>query len=1001
MSAPDTGTTLTSNRILLRALTLALATCIFATGASAQSIVAGSLDGVVTDSAGIPLRGVHLILTQTASGITRESETDRLGRFEFLLLQPGQYTLFAELLGDQPVAVSGIPVGQGRRISVPITLEPVELPVMEVRSGEFGSAALKIGGSDGGRLFTGLELNAMPYWNREVAEVGRFASNSDVTLATEGLPPQYVGLRVDGVPFQGAAHGGLPGQDLRTAAFSVASFEQLQLLTNGVDVEYSGFPGASLSGFSRRGTRELEVGVFGDWTGSATSGSKYIDSGSLSYNSVRGGIIASGPIVHDTSHFIVGIEARKLDTALPSTWVPTESDSAFVIAAANSFGVDLSGYVQPRLTSTDLYSGFGRLDWQFGERTALSLRADVGSLKSMNPVLGRGRLPTQDVELTGTDISGTASLATMISRLFGLELRIGFGSSRREYTMGELPATSLAGLPIALGTDPTLPGDFSQFTFWANEALHFRVPGHSFKVGGTARISSTDHSYAPYRFGGFSFGSLDDFTGLDGRYSQSVSSFPNAEFITSEFGGYLQDTWTPLTGVAVTAGFRADWELLPDNEVQLNEPWFNLTGLSNTDFPNTLFKFSPRVGLVVERGSYIVRADWTVHHGSVEPATFAEVVTTGGDIDGRHGLGQLSGWPNPPDSITAPVAGPVLTLLAPSFRAPRTMRTSVGLTAKIGRNATFDISGAYRRTDHLTRRHDLNLITAASSVDQYDRPMYGTTVQAGGIVGVAPGSNRRFDQFDLVSSLDADGFSDYWGITARLERRVGSGLRLFASYTYSQTNDNWLSGLGGEPQFQLTPFPDSLGGSDWARGRSDFDVPHRFTFGTELGSGPIRLAAFYRGQSGVPFTPGFRIGQDMNGDGSYRNDPAYVDDQVSGVTDLLSQWDCLRSQIGRFAERNACRGPWISTVDLRLTLSTIRLGSHPLEVVVDALNLLDSDIAEPDHAVYLLDPSGTVSRNPATGVVTVPLVVNPDFGKPVTRYSSGRVFRLGVHVNYD
>ncbi|UCG85495.1 MAG: carboxypeptidase regulatory-like domain-containing protein [Gemmatimonadota bacterium] len=992
---------MTSNRIVSRALTLALAMGFLGTGASAQSIVAGSIDGIVTDGAGIPLRGVHLILTQTASGITRESETDRLGRFEFLLLQPGEYTLFAERLGDQPVAVSGIPVGQGRRISVPISLEPVELPVMEVRSERYGSAALKIGGSDGGRLFTDLELAEMPHWTREAAELGRFATNSDATLATEGLPTQLVGFRVDGVPFQGVVHGGLPWQPLRTAPFTVASFEQLQMLTNGVDVEYSGSAGASLSGFSRRGTRDLEFGVFGDWTGSAMSGSKYIDSGSLSYNSVRGGITASGPIVRDTSHFIVGFEARKLETALPSAWVPTDADSAFVAAAANSFGVDLSGYVQPRLTSTDLYTGFGRLDWQFGEQTALAVRADFGSLKSMNPVLGWQRLPTEGVELKGTDIFGTASLATRISRVFGLELRVGFGSSRREYSLGELPATSLASWPIVLGTDPVLPGDFSQFAFWANETLHFRLSNHSFKLGGTARIASTDHSHTPYRFGGFYFGGLDDFANRDARYDQSVSSFPNAEFITSEFGGYLQDTWTPLTGVAITAGFRLDWELLPSGEVRLNQRWFDLTGVSNAAVPSSIFKVSPRMGLVVERGSYIVRADWTVHHGTVEPTTFAEVVTTGGSIDRRRGLGQLSGWPNPPDSATAPIAGPVLSLLDPDYRPPRTMRTSVGLTARIGTNATFDISGAYRRTDNLTRRNDLNLITAASSEDQYGRPMYGTTVQAGAILGAEAGTNRRFNQFDLVSSLDSDGFSDYWGITARLERRLGSGLRLFASYTYSQTKDNWLSGLGGQPESQLTPFPDSLGGSDWARGRSDLDVPHRVAIGSELDFGAIKLSAFYRGQSGVPFTPGFRRGQDMNGDGSAHNDPAFVDDQIAGVTDLLSQWDCLRDQVGRFAERNACRGPWIGTLDLRFTLRTIRLGSYPMEVVVDALNLLDADIAEPDRAIYLLDPSTPVSRNPATGVVTVPLIVNPDFGKPMKRYSSGRALRLGVHVNYD
>ena len=109
---------------LMRALISGLALCTIATTASAQSIVAGSVAGAVADAAGIPLTGVHLILTQTASGITRESETDRLGRFEFLLLQPGDYSLFAERLGDQPVRVEAIPVGQGRRVELAISLKP-------------------------------------------------------------------------------------------------------------------------------------------------------------------------------------------------------------------------------------------------------------------------------------------------------------------------------------------------------------------------------------------------------------------------------------------------------------------------------------------------------------------------------------------------------------------------------------------------------------------------------------------------------------------------------------------------------------------------------------------------------------------------------------------------------------------------------------------------------------------------------------------------------------
>ncbi len=1001
MSALDTGTTLTSSKLLLRALSLALAVGTFAASASAQSIVAGSVAGVVTDSLGNPLSGVHLILTQVASGITRDSETGREGQFEFLLLQPGEYELFAERLGDRPVLVEGIPVGQGRRVTVAVALMPVALPVMDVETDLFGNAALKIGGRDGGRLFTGLEVNRLPYRTRELSEVGRFASNSSVSLATEGLPSQFTGFVVDGAPYQSALHGGLPRQNFPTAGFAISEFEQAQLLTNGVDVEYHGMPGASLSGFSRRGTKQLEFGAFADWVGASTSSTDYLSGSGLSFNSARGGIVASGPIVTDTSHFVVGFEARRLETPLPRAWAPTGFDTAFVTVAADSFGVDLSDYLEPRLTSTNLYSGFGRIDWQFGETRALMVRAEGASLETTDPVLGRDRIPTSAVSLDGSDISGGASLATMISRLFGLELRVGVISSTRDYSASDLPLTSLAGGPIALGTDPVMPGKVGRFTFWANEVLHFRIPGHRMKLGGTARISSLNQTYAPWRDGGFSFGNVDDFGSLNGRFTQFLSTSPTASFSTSEFGGYLQDTWSPLPGVSVTGGFRLDWEMLPKDEIWANEEWFTLTGLLVDSIRTTIFKFSPRAALTVERSSYQVRADWTVHYGSVEPWTFGEVVTTSRGINAQRGFDQLSSWPNSPDSTSAPVLGSTLTLLGPDYKPPRTIRTSLGFATDLGRSTTFDISGAYRHTDYLPRRHNLNLTPLPSGQDQFGRDMYGATKQVGGIVGIEPGSNRRFAAFDVVSSLDPDGFSDYWGISVALQRRVGRGFHFFASYTYSQTQDNWLSALGSEPEYQFTPFPDSLRALDWTDGRSDFDVPHVLTLGAEFDLGLIRLGAFYRGQSGLPFTPGFRYGQDMNGEGSFTNDPAFVDDQIAGVAELLGQWDCLQPQIGQFAERNSCRGPSISTLDLRLSVNTIRVAGYPIELVVDGLNLLDSDIDQLDRALFLVDPNGTTTRDPVTGTVAVPLIVNPDFGKPVVRYSTGRAVRLGARVNYD
>jgi hypothetical protein len=140
---------------------------------------------------------------------------------------------------------------------------------------------------------------------------------------------------------------------------------------------------------------------------------------------------------------------------------------------------------------------------------------------------------------------------------------------------------------------------------------------------------------------------------------------------------------------------------------------------------------------------------------------------------------------------------------------------------------------------------------------------------------------------------------------------------------------------------------------------------------------------------------------DVNGDGSAGNDPAFVDDRIEGVSDLFPEWDCLRVNVGRFAERNACRTRGVYTLDLRLAITPFSAGRAPVEIVIDALNLIEPDVADIDRALYLVDSNGSLTFDPAAGEVTIPLVVNPGFGRPVIRRTPGRVVRIGVRISYE
>jgi hypothetical protein len=81
-------------------------------------------------------------------------------------------------------------------------------------------------------------------------------------------------------------------------------------------------------------------------------------------------------------------------------------------------------------------------------------------------------------------------------------------------------------------------------------------------------------------------------------------------------------------------------------------------------------------------------------------------------------------------------------------------------------------------------------------------------------------------------------------------------------------------------------------------------------------------------------------------------------------------------------------------------LGPIRLAGYPLEVWVEMLNVTDAALVVRDHALYVVDANASLTRDPGTGTVTIPLILNEHFGEPVAYRGSGRSLRFGLRVNY-
>jgi hypothetical protein len=660
--------------------------------------------------------------------------------------------------------------------------------------------------------------------------------------------------------------------------------------------------------------------------------------------------------------------------------------------------VELASLRTPVALADNAISAFARLDWVLSPKHQMDASMSFSSMPSFGVVdRGSGRL----TEIEGGDVIAGFALRSILRPSVDNELRASFTSSRRESTESAAsPVTSLVDEGFTFGGG----GDRArgqETVVNASDALHLRGGGHVLKVGAVVRVASYSFEQRQHLAGEYFFGSVSQFEADSAAFVRTEGPVPVTKWSTPRLGLFMQDRWSPGEGLDVLFGISADREPLPSDDVRRDTEYARLTGVANDTVisDKAEIRVSPTVSMtwdVRREHRWIVHVGGGVAYDHVDPLLISEWQSDDGDMRVRRAVGNVA-WPSP--AATSGTTAQRLTLLTPGFTAPVSTRLGGGLMYRATAGTALHLSGSLRRSDNLPRRRDLNVLPEAAGTDQYDRPLYGVLLKQGGLLVAQPGSNRRFSDYDEVAAVTSDGTSQYWGVTLSLEHELSASLAATFRYTFSRTTDDWLDAADGG---WTTALPQGLTDTgDWADGTSDFDVPQRIAAGLVYQAPhDIMVSTRFRRESGQPFTPGFRRGVDANADGSARNDPAFVDDQLAGMSELISSWSCLRESIGQFAKRNACRAPAVNTVDLGLSMRVARVAGMAASVRLDAFDLLDDEYIVPDAALYLVDPVAELTRNTGGRTVSVPLIPNENFGQPLTRRHTARQLRLGVTLNW-
>lgn len=296
---------------MLRLLCLLLVAA--AVPAGAQTTL-GTIRGTVFDPQHNVVPGATVIVTDEATNVTREAQTDAQGQFEVTNLRSGAYTVAAALSGFKKVQRTGVVLRPAAVVLTDLDLEVGGLEDVVTVLAE-GQNNITLESQAIARGLDEQQLRDLPRNSRDIQDF--LTLNPNIVGGFDSI--QFLGGRTygasyiqDGQPSSAGIFG-----ELSNAAPGLDAIQEVQVLSNSYSAEYGGLAGVIVS--TKRGANRFRGTAFADYNSNELNALTYAqaltgvrrDSPNADTHDYRYGGSLGGPVVRNRTFFFGNYEGSQ------------------------------------------------------------------------------------------------------------------------------------------------------------------------------------------------------------------------------------------------------------------------------------------------------------------------------------------------------------------------------------------------------------------------------------------------------------------------------------------------------------------------------------------------------------------------------------------------------------------------------------------------------------------------------------------------------------------